>query len=181
MKKIYHRNMLRAIVDDANEDKNLQEIIKTFTVKDALFMIVDGWDKIKPSTIQGCWFNGLRVGNDRSSDVITNGDFVNTDIVESCRELGLGELNATEIDEWISSDNNISSETFSEEEIIDIVTNKTQETAIEEDIAEKENLAPAKPPISVADAVNGLQLFMDWYEAQDTAEPIKLMQLHPMQ
>lgn len=52
IKKFYLRNILRAIVskeDSAN--KGLLQIIKSFTMKDALFMIADPWDIIKPLTV----------------------------------------------------------------------------------------------------------------------------------
>lgn len=51
IKKFYHRNILRAIVSkDDSANKGLSQIIKSFTMKDALFMIADSWDIIKPLT-----------------------------------------------------------------------------------------------------------------------------------
>ncbi|KAL2092820.1 hypothetical protein ACEWY4_012618 [Coilia grayii] len=133
MKKYYRRNMLRAVVEEDNEGKGLPDIVKSFKVKDALFMIADSWDRIKPSKVTGGWYNGLRVGD---------------------------------IEEWVNCNNEMGTELLSDNQIVNIVTEEKPESVE----ADKENATPPPPVVPVSKAIDGLQLFMEWYEAQDEVD-----------
>nr|XP_006821985.1 PREDICTED: jerky protein homolog-like [Saccoglossus kowalevskii] len=141
MNKYYRRNMLRAVVDEDNEDKNLKKIVKTFTVKDALFMIADSWNRIKPSTVAGCWYNGLHVGDHGNEQGVSTNESeeITAEINKARVDLGLGVIAENELDAWINCDNDIGSETFTEDEIVKIVA-ENQKDDIESDNNEKENI-----------------------------------------
>ncbi|GCC32367.1 hypothetical protein chiPu_0010828 [Chiloscyllium punctatum] len=162
--------MLRAVLGEDNAEKGVQEITKAFIVKDALFVIAESWDRIKPLTIAECWYNGLPVGSHGSEEDTHPDQRLTTDITENCRQLGLGDFVETEINSWVNCDNNIGTDTLSDDQIANVVTEQQQESTDSRD--GKEHLIPTPPPVPVHEAIDSLRLFREWSKA-----PVKWMPL----
>ncbi|GCC19944.1 hypothetical protein chiPu_0018637 [Chiloscyllium punctatum] len=146
--------MLCAVLGEDNAEKGLQEIMKMFTVKDALFMIAKSWDCIKPSTITECWYNDLHVGSHASEESTRPEQRLTTDVTENGRQLGLGDFVETEIDAWVTSDNSIGTETLTDDQIVNIGIEEQQESM--DHLKGKENLIPTHPPVRFNEAIDSL-------------------------
>lgn len=71
-------------------DKAVSQILKSFAVEDALFMIADTEDSIKPSKFTRYWYNG------NEEDIFSD----KKKITDNCRQLRLADFVKVENSVW---------------------------------------------------------------------------------
>ncbi|XP_055643886.1 tigger transposable element-derived protein 6-like [Toxorhynchites rutilus septentrionalis] len=111
-KVIYKSNFLRRVLLETDSDRPVTEVIKSFSLYDAIQLATDAWATVTPETIANCWRNLLSQDQNYNSF----NDFTISSPTSDPRVLLSKvvqlvdpnyELTEEEVQEWLSNSDNI--------------------------------------------------------------------------
>ncbi|XP_055629407.1 tigger transposable element-derived protein 1-like [Toxorhynchites rutilus septentrionalis] len=111
-KVIYKSNFLRRVLLETDSDRPVTEVIKSFSLYDAIQLATDAWATVTPETIANCWRNLLSQDQNYNSFK----DFTISSPTSDPRVLLSKvvqlvdpnyELTEEEVQEWLSNSDNI--------------------------------------------------------------------------
>ena len=192
-KRNYRRNLVTAIIDS---NLNLQDYLKSLTIKDAMHLFATAWDAVSAESINACWRKGLGDTFQESvQDSDSDGDFDGFDETDlrdaesraqdyegfnECDMVtarrALGHVTEEAISTWLSIDNDEpTSPVLTDSEIVDSVTSTTTATTQPED--EDDDDADYEPTPAMSEVVKGLQVGLRWLEASDRSTAVEVTHL----
>uniref|UniRef100_H3A5Z0 HTH CENPB-type domain-containing protein n=1 Tax=Latimeria chalumnae TaxID=7897 RepID=H3A5Z0_LATCH len=183
LKRIYRGKLLSYVLNEENDELSLSDIIKSISIKDAIYMLAEFWKDIQTSTIKKCWvkhyttpfilqnmqllfiYTGLR-HKTLIEDTITQ-EIQGTD----------SELSAADVAEWFEIDRGLPviNELANEQ-----IVHKAMENVAESDPELEWESDTGEELISHSEAVDSFQKCLVYMEHQSDTDSIQLIQLQPM-
>lgn len=178
MKKIYRRKLLTTVLAEENDNKSLPNVLKSLTVKDAVYMIGEAWNEVKPETCEKSWTKSTLLVPVDAEGVSTDDETPLDQELENAHALvDLGEsagMQVEEIERWLDCDKDDDGfGELSEEDIVAKLSND-DETSCETDET------PSPSLILHHDAIDIFDTLMEYLEQQNDSDPIQVMLLRQM-
>ncbi|XP_056378915.1 tigger transposable element-derived protein 5 [Hyla sarda] len=176
-KQLYKRELLRMAV---SSDSSPSDFVKSFLLKDMIYLSGQAWGMIQAVSIEKCWLYGLRAAFESGAMADTAGDDyskVFSDLT-NLAALVYKHLTPEDIAEWVHLDDPMpamleSSEGMTPDSSGDFIK---EETSDDEDDIEYD-INP-----TAAEAVQGLETALRWFETQkpQNVAPVEIAQLHSL-
>ena len=193
-KRQYRKLLLRCVLAE-NEGENapsLLEVMKRVNMKDVVYMAGEAWESVTAGSIAKVWHKTLlhRKAQDRSDpfagleESADGGEDASEDASEAA--VMSGELqqagftvSTTDVEDWLAVDSNEPGySTLSEEEIVQLVTRREDESEGEEDREETVD-EPAVP--THREAFASFSTCIQWVEGQPDCDPVSILLLRRLQ
>lgn len=180
-KKLYKKQLLSKLVLKDNQ-LNISEFLRNFTLRDCITLISSVWQNIQSSTLRKVWKpmlgNLISINTHESSATIENNNESIEESIEvsSCisQQLKNNNIDVSEIKQWINTEEQDKDlEYLNDTEIIETVINCNKEFVnighINESLSEETNYQPLKK-ISHIEAYKSLQISQQWCEQQSECD-----------
>nr|XP_033788935.1 tigger transposable element-derived protein 5 [Geotrypetes seraphini] len=180
-KQLYKRELLKLVVSC---DSSPGDFVKSFMLKDMIYLAGQSWNMIQAGSIEKCWLFGLRAAFESNTAAETDGEEyskVFSDLT-NLAALAYKRMPLEDVAEWVHLDDSIPVV----EELAQETTESTMSTssAVETlgDDEGSEHGTEDDPVPSASEAVKGLETALRWLETQDPQEvgPLKLVQLRSL-
>ncbi|KAJ1194709.1 hypothetical protein NDU88_003995 [Pleurodeles waltl] len=181
-KQLYKRELLKLVVSC---DSSPCDFVKSFMLKDMIYLAGQSWNMIQSGSIEKCWLFGLRAAFESSPTAETGGEEygkVFSDLA-NLAALAYKRLTLEDVAEWVHLDDVIPvvedpAEDRMDESVISVVI--AGETPGEDESSDIEAEGAVVP--SASEAIKGLETALRWLETQDPREvgPLKLVQLRSL-
>ncbi|KAM4028986.1 tigger transposable element-derived protein 5 [Anomaloglossus baeobatrachus] len=151
-KLLYKRELLRLVLSSESS----ADFLKSFVMKDMIFLCGQAWGMIQAGSIEKCWLYGLKAAFESSTMEDTVGDDYNKVFSDLTNLVTLvyKHLAPEDVAEWVHLDDPIMA-------VQGTLEGQTAESTCEDDDIESD----LKP--SVTEAVQGLETALRWFEAQE--------------
>ncbi|NXY53143.1 TIGD5 protein, partial [Callaeas wilsoni] len=196
-KQLYKRELLRLAVS-CSDPGGPADFVRSFLLKDMLYLAGLSWDLIPPGSIEKCWLLGLRAAFEPQPGEEEHGDppggeeggedsKVFSDLTHLAA-LAFKRLAPEEVSDWLHLDDEAPGVEEDDDGEEDAEEEGSEGCGVEED--EEEEAAGGKrggeggdPLLPTArEAIQGLETALRWLEGQDPREvgPLKLVQLRSL-
>ncbi|XP_071482354.1 jerky protein homolog-like [Diadema antillarum] len=185
-KRIYRKNLIWKIISSDSDSQHSTEgkvdFIKSFTLKDAVYMLAAAWDAVETSIITKCW-QKLNLGPEAAVDLeredgatLQNDD---EEVAALVHQLPGGSgCPAEEIQEWLECDkDDLGWETLTDQEILDSVIGQRNDDTEDDDDEAKSGMMETPDVPTHGEATEMAAKLMCWLERQPEADPNHLMLL----
>lgn len=183
------------VIIDSN--LNLQDYLKSLTIKDATHLLATAWDAVSAESINASWQKGLGdTFQETVQDSDSHGDFDGfneTDLRDAgsraqdyegfnerdmvTAQRALGYVTEEAISTWLSIDNDEpTSPELTDSEIVDSVTSTMTATTLPED-EDYNDTADYEPTPAMSELVKGLQTGLRRLEASDRSTALEVTHL----
>uniref|UniRef100_A0A8U7MCT7 Uncharacterized protein n=1 Tax=Corvus moneduloides TaxID=1196302 RepID=A0A8U7MCT7_CORMO len=196
-KQLYKRELLRLAVSCSGPG-GPADFVRSFLLKDMLYLAGLSWDLIPPGSIEKCWLLGLRAafepqpGEEEHGDTLGGeeggGDSKVFSDLTHLAALAFKRLAPEEVSDWLHLDDAAPGAEEDDDGEEDAEEEGAEGCGVEED--EEEEAAGGKrggeggdPLLPTAqEAIQGLETALRWLEGQDPREvgPLKLVQLRSL-
>ncbi|XP_063777208.1 tigger transposable element-derived protein 5 [Pseudophryne corroboree] len=172
-KQLYKRELLRLVVSC---DSSPSDFLKSFMLKDMIYLAGQSWNMIQAGSIEKCWLLGLRAAFESSASAETAGDEyskVFSDLT-NLAALVYKRMAPEDVAEWVHLDDSIPAV---EESLEARTTDLASTPPLASDDEGEGDLIP-----TAAEAIQGLETGLRWLEAQDPQNvgPLKIVQLRSL-
>ncbi|XP_073536165.1 tigger transposable element-derived protein 5 [Phyllobates terribilis] len=158
-KLLYKRELLRLVL---SAEGSPSDFLKSFLLKDMIFLSGQAWSMIQAGNIEKCWLYGLKATFESSAMADTVGDDYNKVFSDLTNLVTLvyKHLAPEDVAEWVHLDDPILA-------IEESLERRTADNACDnEDASEDDNIEHDLNP-SMGEAVQGLETALRWFEAQE--------------
>uniref|UniRef100_A0A8C4SR40 HTH CENPB-type domain-containing protein n=1 Tax=Erpetoichthys calabaricus TaxID=27687 RepID=A0A8C4SR40_ERPCA len=152
-KRRYRKSLLRSVLE---EDGDLREFYKKWTIKDAIFSCSESWDDMPNLT-----FRNVENVNDFESQEITAAS-----LLEEIQNVnGFEDIDRENIEEWLLSDNDQPGYQMKDDDALAAEAKSSAELPEEtkDDAVEDE---PSEKKVSIAEALNCAETLLDFLEQE---------------
>uniref|UniRef100_A0A8C8T197 Uncharacterized protein n=1 Tax=Pelusios castaneus TaxID=367368 RepID=A0A8C8T197_9SAUR len=165
-KRRYRKSLLRSVLE---EDGDLREFYKKWTIKDAIFSCLESWDDMPNLTFRKSWrklfpdvMDSVENVNDSESQEITAAS-----LLEEIQNVnGFEDVDRENIEEWLLSDNDQPGYQVKDDDAIAAEAKSRVELAEESDDDAVED-EPSEKKVSVAEALNCAETLLDFLEQEE--------------
>ncbi|XP_073433385.1 tigger transposable element-derived protein 5 [Dendrobates tinctorius] len=173
-KLLYKRELLRMVL---SAEGSPSDFLKSFLLKDMIFLTGQAWGMIQAGSIEKCWLYGFKAAFESSAMADTVGDDYNKIFSDLTHLVTLvyKHLAPEDVTEWVHIDDPILA-------IEESLERRTTDNACDnEDASEDDDIEHDLNP-SMAEAVQGLETALRWFEAQEpqNVAPIAKAQLRSL-
>ncbi|XP_075067691.1 tigger transposable element-derived protein 5 [Mixophyes fleayi] len=181
-KQLYKRELLRLVVSC---DSSPSDFLKSFMLKDMIYLAGQSWNMIQAGSIEKCWLFGLRAAFESSANTATVGDEyskVFSDLT-NLASLVYKCMPPEDVAEWVHLDDSIPA---IEESLADRTTDSVNAPSADNDSLGNEDSSGDEGEgdliPTAAEAIQGLETALRWLEAQDPLNvgPLKIVQLRSL-
>ena len=201
MKCKYRTILMRRLVTAVNEGIPVQDFIKKFNIKDAVYCVANAWNSIKPSTLKNGWFNiwpnlrsasnsnedparlaGFRMSKEkkRIQELI---DYIKDVTNPNAKDLA-AKLNEDNLIEWMRVDETVPTVYhYTDTEILDLVRNSgtNSSTSSDEDESTDENEENVRERISIGRLISITTELLTGLEQRSFISEQEIMNIYLLQ
>lgn len=185
LKRRYKKIFLRFLLEVAQKE-NLKEILKEWTVKDAIFAICEAWNDLPCSTLKLAWAKVLDPELDQSSTDHTLEALAAENQIDEFLAMvqsvpGFTDVDQVDMTDWLNVDENLEGyEKLSDMEIAELnkSVSSTSELQPESD-SEEEILETTEEKIPHSKAIESIETLLNYFE-QENADYTKILALREM-
>ncbi|XP_069813073.1 tigger transposable element-derived protein 5 [Dendropsophus ebraccatus] len=177
-KQLYKRELLRMAVSAKGSPS---QFVKSFLVKDMIYLCGQAWGMIQAGSIEKCWLYGLRAAFESGAMVDSVGEDyskVFSDLT-NLAALVYKQLSPEDVTEWVHLDDSMPAML---ESLDGRNLDPTDDNFIKEETSDDENYIEADVNPTAAEAVQGLETALRWFEAQGPQKvpPVDIAHLHSL-
>ncbi|XP_001604398.2 jerky protein homolog-like [Nasonia vitripennis] len=174
IKMNYEHKLLRSIISAQDDGETMADHLQKINLRDFIYWISNAWDEVKPSTIVKCW-KKLLADNEESNEVFFDDpQEVNPAVIQDMlrRINDYRDISADDVAKWIA-ENHETSRISIDNHIIEIVVKDTNEDLVDD----AENMCEENKTLTAAEAMNGLNDAIRFFEQNGCASVAEMMTL----
>uniref|UniRef100_H3A4S5 DDE-1 domain-containing protein n=1 Tax=Latimeria chalumnae TaxID=7897 RepID=H3A4S5_LATCH len=176
LKRIYRGILLSYVLNEKNDELCLSDIIKSISIKDAIYMLAKSWKDIQTSTITKCWANHPKMPPIRPLAYVKPPDQEQEAISNLYAVAEQFSFNAQEVENWVQTDEaDEGYSNLSDSEIVQSVLQQDH-TEVCEIGDEQTQVDPDNVTIPTdAEAADCLEKAIIWLENQTDADSLQIL------
>lgn len=173
LKKRYRRKYVSFLLEQTEGGSNLFEAMKTFNIKDAIYIAAQAWDELNHTTLQKSWRKLWPSIIEGESAISNESETLNTDEAEILQDLQTidAQIQPADIEEWLLGGDivEVTNEDLNDEQIVSAVFKvETEEDETDDEKEEPEN-------ISHTTATEAFEIAMKYVEQHPEATPMDVL------